>query len=298
MKKSNVKCSASAVLRLNPALDREIQEVLPEAPPPWAPGYLRESWDLRRSPSKAFPWASSICILAIPYAAMPPVELPRAAGADTAGLISGYAARMDYHRFAPPMPSEGRCEVVIDTRPLAEKTLAALAGIGSLGRNNCLLLPGADAGNFLVFILTEEALPEQRHPRADHCLDCDGCGDMAEPQFCISTLTMEKRGELTPEEQNLLNGRIFGCSACTAACPGTRLPPDFELDLEWLLMSPSKAVERAIRETPMNYAGVTLLRRNALYVLNNRNTPRSRELLRRFRETTGSAFLRAVAGPF
>lgn len=295
MKNSDVNCSARAILRLDEALDREVRAVLPPDPPPWAPGYLRESWEMRRSPSRAFPWASSICIMAIPYAAMPPVALPRAAEPDVAGLVSGYAARVDYHRFVPPMPSGGRCEVVIDTRPLAEKTLAAIAGLGSIGRNNCLLLPGADAGNFLACVLTEEVLPEQRLPRINNCLDCGQCGDMAEPQSCISTLTMEKRGELTPEEQKMLGERIFGCSACTSACPGTRLPPDFELDLEWLLMSPSGTIERAIRETPMSYAGVTLLRRNALYVLANRGASRSRELIRRFARATGSAFLRAVA---
>lgn len=294
MENSDMKYAAGAVLRLDEALDREVQAVLPEAPPPWAPEYLRLSWALRRSPSQAFPWARSLRIMAVPYAVMPQMPLPRAGNPELAGLVSGYAARRDYHRFTLHLPPSYRSEIVIDTKPLAEKTLAAIAGLGSIGHNNCLLLPGADAGNFLVSILTEEELPERRYPQTDCCLHCGNCGDPVEPRYCISTLTMEKRGELTPAERQMLDGRIFGCSVCTSACPGTALPPDFELDLEWLLTASAKEVERAIRETPMNYAGVTLLRRNALYVLANRNTHRCRELIRRFTETTGSAFLRAV----
>lgn len=297
--------SAWAVLRVDTTLDRQVAEILPETPPVWSPEYLRKSWDQRRQPSVTFPWAKSLIIMAIPFRNLPAVALPAIAdGSEFAGKVSGYASRVDYHRAAPQMLSSlhygNRCEIVVDTKPLAEKTLATIAGIGSIGLNNCLLLPGSDSGCFIASILTDAELPELRLPRVDYCTKCRQCLDNCpnqhcNPTECISALTMERRGGLTTEERHLIGDWIFGCSKCTAACPGTQLPTDFNLDLEWLLMTPSGEVARCIRDTPLNYAGIQLLRRNALYVLARRDTPRCRNLIEQFSKTTGSQFLKQLS---
>ncbi len=281
-------------MRVNRELDREVQAALPPLPPDGCADYLRSSWELRRAPSETFPWAKSIIIHAIAFSELPPADLPRADDPEFAGLIAGYASRLDYHRVTLPLPP-GRSELAIDTKPLAEKTLAAIAGIGSIGKNRCLLLPGADSGVFIASIISDQELPEERFPEQANCLDCGSCGEVQPPSNCISFLTMEKRGELPVEERAGLGDRIFGCSDCTAVCPGTRLPDDFPLDLEWLLFSSGNEVARVIRETPLNYAGATLLRRNALYVLANRKTKRCRDLISEFSRKTGSDFLRNIS---
>ena len=105
---------------------------------------------------------------------------------------------------------------------------------------------------------------------------------------------MEKRGVLTPKEGALLGDWIFGCDECLAICPGTTLPSPFELDLRWLLEASSAETRRAISNTALEYAGVTLLRRNAIIVLANRRHPETEALISRFSRTTGSDLLRAT----
>ena len=106
---------------------------------------------------------------------------------------------------------------------------------------------------------------------------------------------MEKRGELSLDEAALLGENIFGCSQCTATCPGTNMPGDIQIDLEWLLMSSAGEIRKAIKSSPAEYAGITLLRRNALYVLKSRNNAICTDLIKRFQEQSGSEFLKAIA---
>ncbi|MFA6103108.1 MAG: QueG-associated DUF1730 domain-containing protein [Victivallaceae bacterium] len=286
--------------------------------PPELPEYLRNSEAMRRDPAAAFPWAGSILMAAAPFSLLPvpPSPLPRAKSPDTAGMIAGYAAGTDYHLhgrrlmeklLAALEQATGRTfrfEICIDTKPLLERALAEAAGLGRIGRNSCILCPGSGSGCFIVSAMLDLNLPDV----AAKCPDtpCPGCGQCARQcpnqvigaipadfrvSRCISSLTMEKRGLLTAEEMHLLDGNVFGCSVCTAACPDSSLPEDFPLDLEWLLSVPSAEVRRTISGTPLEYAGVTLLRRNALIVLGNKRSAAADGLIKEFLKKTGSQLL-------
>ena len=285
---------------------------------PELPQYLKDSEELRRDPAKAFPWAGSILMAAVPFNSLPglPLPLPRAKSPETAGVIAGYAAGTDYHLHGKAIMEKLLCrleqaagrtfksEICIDTKPLLERALAEAAGLGRTGRNSCILCPGYGSGVFIVSAMLELNLPDV----AAQCPDtpCNSCGQCAvqcpnqvigvtPPEFkvkyCISSLTMEKRGLLTAEEMRLMGGSVFGCSVCTAACPDSSLPEDFPLDLEWLLLASSAEVRRAIEGTPMGYAGVTLLRRNAIIVLANKKSEVSDRLIKTFIKKTSSQLL-------
>ncbi|MDD3704364.1 MAG: DUF1730 domain-containing protein [Victivallaceae bacterium] len=295
--------SIFAVLRLSPELDRELCRMLPERPPDWSPQYLADRWSQRRFPSRTFPWAKSLIIMTIPFQKLPLANLPEAPeDFEFSGKISSYAARLDYHRAAhqmlAPYAQGTRCEIAVDTAPLAERTLACIAGIGNIGLNHCLLVPDGSSC-FIASILSDAELPEIRFPRPDYCKHCMQCLDrcpnrQCAPEHCISYLTMEKRGALTAGERQILGNWIFGCSQCVNACPAMPDEKDFNLDLEWLLNSSINDVNKLIRNTPLNYAGITLLRRNALYVLANRGTRNCRTLIRNFGHKTGSRMLQQI----
>ncbi len=315
--------AAAAVMTLTPARLDELRRRLDAIHfPPELPQYLKDSAVLRRDPAAAFPWAASILIAAVPFNALPgpPRPLPRAKLPETAGMIAGYASRTDYHLHGKTIMEKLLChleqaagrtfrsEICIDTKPLLERALAEAAGLGVIGRNSCILCPGHGSGVFIVAAMLDLDLPDVAAKSGNiQCHSCGRCAVQCPNQVigvvpaefnvsrCISSLTMEKRGLLTAEEMRLFGGNIFGCSVCTAACPDSSLPEDFPLDLEWLLLAPSAEVRRAIAGTPMEYAGVTLLRRNALIVLAGKCSEISSGLIKTFLKKNSSPLLADTA---
>lgn len=285
--------------------------------------YIVKTAHARRNFSITFPWANSIIITAIPFHTLiPALELPAAKSPEYSGLIAGYAMQHDYHhsgkkilehlviKLQNVLEIEFRYQICIDTSPLAERTIAAVAGLGAIGINSCLLIPDWGSGCFLATVVVDVELPACRLPDSTHqspCYKCHKCIKFCNNQVitaspcpfditrCISFLTMERRGVMTINEMKMLGYNIFGCSNCTKNCPGSRLPEDFAVDLEWLLLSPSATIKRAIVGSSIEYAGVTMLRRNAIAVLANRNNTNATELIKLAVKHSNSPILRQTA---
>ncbi len=301
-------CLEVAVTQLNTEL-LEYLNALPD-PPAKAAEYLHKSWNLRRHPQSAFPFAKSIICAAFPFNDLPRMALPATDNKLFGGTVAGYATRLDYHIAGKEKMAQlqtalncHESKICIDTQPLAEKIIAEWAGLGCRGRNHCVLCENAFSGCYLAFLLIDAELPEMRP--APFEFDCNACGkcetacpngvfsdDRFALEKCVSFLTMEKKGALTPAEVAMLNNSVFGCSCCTASCPGGKMPEDIQLDLEWLLLAPASEIRKTIHNTALEYAGTTLLRRNAVYLLQTRNTPETSELLGRF--NPGSSFLQSL----
>jgi epoxyqueuosine reductase len=325
------------------ALTRDIREQISakfaESDVSAFPKYLTESLEMRSDPMKLFPWAKSVIVVAFPFADIPDQKpfLKPAASLETSGKVAGYAMKMDYHIFGKKLlaefaeklknelnckiyPSSGavRTEICIDTSPVAEKILANLAGIGSIGLNSCSLVKNHGSGCFLgeIFIdfpvsgfrcqVSGETELSESSEEFWSCQGCNRClascptgaileGKEFRCELCRSHLTMEKRGEFTKEERQLLGDWVFGCDICTECCPRSNIPPAFDVNLEWLLMTPSGELKKTVKGTALDYAGVTLLQRNALAVLENRNTSASLDLIKKFAEKTGSDLLKKTA---
>ena len=161
------------------------------------------------------------------------------------GNVAKYARGDDYHHVVrrhlarvidairPLAPKGSRFRVCVDTAPLLERDVAVQAGIGSLGKNGLLIVPGVGSNVVLGEILTDVALAPTGAPLdrdADVCGSCTTCLDSCPTQAfvspglldarrCLSYLTIEKRGPLTPEEETALGGRLFGCDVCQDVCP-------------------------------------------------------------------------------
>ncbi len=175
----------------------------------------------------------------------------------------------------------------VDDRPLAERALAARAGIGWIGKNTNLLTH-ARAGSwvFLGALLTSAEL-EPDEPIRTTCGSCTRClsgcptGALVAPQTidarrCISYLTIERPGTLEPWEAEALDDWIFGCDVCQEVCPvnadaddtGPLLVPLLPL-IEWLLPLGGRAFDRAVGESALRRAGRHRLLRNAIAALGN-----------------------------
>ncbi len=161
------------------------------------------------------------------------------------GNVAQFARGEDYHRVVrrylkaviedlrPIAPRGTHFRVCVDTAPLLERDIAVRAGLGFLGRNGLLIVPGLGSHVVLGEVLTDAALAPTAAPAdpgADRCGTCTACLDacptaafvaprVLDARKCISYLTIEKRTPFAPEEEAALEGRLFGCDVCQDVCP-------------------------------------------------------------------------------
>ncbi len=231
---------------------------------------------------------------------------------DTARHIARYARGRDYHgflrrrlrRLATFVRSLGTADEPVHARPLCddepvlERAWAARAGLGFVGKNGMLIVPGVGSMVLLGEVVTTARLVADE-PMAERCGSCTRCldacptGAFAAPfvldaRKCVAYLTIEKAGPVPIELRAGLGEHLFGCDDCQTVCPfnaaasGHRRPPQTEDDpfppLErWsttsleALLSLDAAAWRAVSEgTPLKRAGRTGIARNAAIVLGNR----------------------------
>lgn len=267
---------------------------------------------LATDPERLAPAARSALVIAAPYVGAAraawddghgtlPAPITRAlAGTprEPSGLVARYALGGDYHgalrsrlqALADDLAQEGigiETRPFVDDRPLAERALAARAGIGWIGKNtNLLTHDRAGSWVFLGAILTDAELPVDE-PLRTSCGSCTRCltgcptGALVAPQTidarrCISYLTIEHPGKLDAWEGDALGEWIYGCDVCQEVCPvnaeaddpGALRIPLLPLAAELLPMS-GRAFGRAFAASAMSRAGRHRLLRNVLTVLGN-----------------------------
>ena len=129
----------------------------------------------------------------------------------------------------------------VDSGPVAERALAAAAGLGWIGRNGCLVAPGLGSYILLCEIICNLALAPDG-PIASQCTDCNACvsacptgaiveDGLVDSRRCISYLTIENRGEIAPDLRPLMGTRVFGCDTCQEVCPHNRDLPAGDSEL-------------------------------------------------------------------
>lgn len=229
--------------------------------------YLERNANLRQSADRLFEGAQSVLCLATGYApfrSTPPnpalpagafggqgeCDAPQpASAASTASavqtaardeLVARYARGRDYHKVL-----KGRCirlmdrireieptfqgRAFVDTAPLAERSLAARSGLGWIGDNGCLFVPGLGSYVVLAEIVCNLPLPPGE-PLIDGCDHCGRCSaacptsailpdGLVDCRRCISYLTIENRGLIEGQYWRRVGRRVFGCDACQEACP-------------------------------------------------------------------------------
>ncbi|MCY2931117.1 MAG: tRNA epoxyqueuosine(34) reductase QueG [Planctomycetota bacterium] len=208
--------------------------------------YLHRHRNLRLAPSSLVPGATGVICLAASYAAAPPAPIARyARGRDYHKVLKARCRRlMDCLRDRLP-GFAGRA--FVDAGPVGERHLAAAAGLGWIGRNGCLHVPGLGSYVLLAEIFCNLALPTGG-PMPAPCGPCQACliacptGALAgsgqvDARRCLSYLTIEHKGPIDGPLAARWGDRIFGCDACQEACPHnqTVLPGDDELTSEYWL---------------------------------------------------------------
>jgi len=279
--------------------------------------YLERMFAEKSNPWKTFPFARSVVVVAFsnrwgdPAAGHP---FPTPGKGAPMGYVSAYAREADYHHAGQAILAELKdwlgdgieSEAAVDTKAVCERLFAEVGGLGKIGGNNLLRVPGQNTRVFMGCLFVDAELPEvvldSKLPFA--CGTCQACvencptgaigqGGAIDARKCISYLSIEKRGLLDREEAGWLGDWLFGCDDCTTVCPPRdKVDMRIPVDLEWLLKSPASEIRRTVEGNAVVYAGVTQLRKNAVVILKKMGTPRARELLGWARENTGSDLIR------
>lgn len=283
--------------------------------------WMKETASLRLEPSRPeiLDGARSIVVLAAPYARAP------AAVGPTPGLVARYARGRDYHnvlrrplgRLARWLREQGHgARATVDSAPVYERAWAARAGVGFIGKNCALIVPGLGSHLFLATLLTTAEL-EPDEPIATRCGSCRACLDACptdafvgprelDARRCVSYLTIEHRGAIEPSLMSAIGAWFLGCDGCQDVCPYNRRLHQGAFSTEsyapadrwtrwdaadWLTMSEEQTLERT-EGSPARRLGRERLARNAAIVLGNAGSKAHLPILREIAQSDASGVVR------
>jgi len=217
------------------------------------------------------------------------------------GILARSAVGEDYHHFMNQKMNHlveimaingwpGTSRQQVDTGPLVERAFAIRAGIGWIGRNQHLIIPGYGSFVALALLLLDQEIEPDHAPILDQCGTCQRCiracpaqilgKDQFAAKHCVSYLTQSKEA-LTPEECGRLGLRLFGCDTCQEACPHNQKRMEEEqadssssslrrgVDLIETLNLTKGEFQQRFKLTAAGWRGKGILQRNAFLALRN-----------------------------
>jgi epoxyqueuosine reductase len=274
--------------------------------------FMTRTREVRMDPARMLPGARSALVAVVPHAGEPSAIARYAQWADYHTVLHRRLERLaELVRARVPTP-ELETLICVDTKPVLERAVAVLAGLGFLGKNGCLIVPGLGSYVLIAVLLTSARwigrdraparLVEDAQPW-DACGSCrlclDGCPTDAfeapgklDPRRCISYLTIEHRGPIPEDLAVRMGERVAGCDLCQEVCPYNRSsareqripasarlePPPGRLrvvDLPRLATIGNNQHRQFVKHTPLGRIPRRALRRNAIVALANRAGPAS-----------------------
>jgi epoxyqueuosine reductase len=247
--------------------------------------YLDKTLSVRQSPEALLPGVRSVVCLSSPYSAAPRV-------APDGSHFARYAGDSDYHgtlrtqavraveQSRKRLPGTWSYRVCVDSTPIAERSWAAAAGLGWIGKNGCLMDEQHGSYVLLAEILTDLDLPPDA-PVAEQCGSCTRClkacptdafveAGVLDSNRCLAYWTIEHRGRIPDAWKESIGEHVFGCDICQEVCPWNAPLQSLARGLEPLpptreeILSMGKgAWRRRFGATAVNRAARRGLQRNA-----------------------------------
>ncbi len=288
--------------------------------------YLHRNFEKRINPVNLLEDAQSVICAGLNYKQSPPTQSLRARrsrarqshlddATTPSGKVASYAQYEDYHVFIKKQlrklidfitsvaGREHKFKICVDSAPLAERALAARAGLGFIGKNHMLINPTLGPQIFLGEIITTLKLPTDKYhglPARDttakmavvQCSNCNNCivacptgalnpDGRFDANKCISYLTIEHKGRIPADLAKKIGDRLFGCDECVLACPYQQKAPvckntEFkfysgrtELNLQRVLEMTEGQFQAEFADSVILRSGLDQLKRNAKICLAN-----------------------------
>lgn len=245
---------------------------------------------------------------------------------ELAQKIARYARGRDYHNglrkklrrlavFIRELGPHAEARPLCDDAPVLERAWAARAGLGFVGKNGMLIVPGEGSFVLLGEVVTTLELAVDS-PMPERCGSCTRCLDacptgaferpfVLDPRKCISYLTIEHRSAVDVSMRAGIGEHLFGCDDCQTVCPfnaSSRVRPEtatlaFEPHPRWAdlslvdLLDPEQWLFIS-GGTPVRRATADGLARNAAIVLANRGDQAALPALRKAVAEHPSAMVR------
>lgn len=208
-------------------------------------GWLAEDVESRRrlDGDAILPGARTVVCLARRYARTAKDEATDPA---IAQIVARYARGQDYHNhlrkkvrklatFIRALGPDVRARPLIDVEPILERAWAARAGLGFVGKNGLVIVPGQGSYALLGEVVTTLVVTPGV-PMAERCGSCTRCLDacptgafdapfVLDPRRCVSYFSIEAPGDVDDELARRAGERLFGCDACQSSCPFNRTAP-------------------------------------------------------------------------
>jgi epoxyqueuosine reductase len=258
--------------------------------------WLERNVEVRENPARLLDECRTVISLAFPY----PSEKP---GTPDGFTIARYArpSEADYHlslkglcQHLAHMISEAypgtHTRICVDSAPIMERSFAYSAGLGFMGKNNMLIVPGHGSYLYLAEILTTapfEFTParpmESRCGQCTFCIEACPTGALEAPfrldvSRCLSYLTVEHKGGVEDKAAKLMGDCFFGCDRCQEVCPFNGVHPSPKVCLpstEELMKMDEKGFREKYGRTSLSRPGLAKLKGNIRAVRTNRRPPSS-----------------------
>jgi epoxyqueuosine reductase len=249
---------------------------------------------LRENPKRLLEGCETVISLAYPYPSMKPYT------------PDGFSAaryceprKRDYHdrlrKLARKLARDiekshpgTATRICVDSAPILERSFALASGIGFIGKNNMLIIPGKGSYVFLAEILTTAPLPfSQARSVKNRCGACTLCIDACptgalekayalDASKCLSYLTIEKQGVVGSETGRNMGTCFFGCDVCQEVCPFNEKETGKDLSLpptDKILEMKEEDFEREFGKTAFSRAGLEKIKSNIRALRSERRSP-------------------------
>lgn len=199
--------------------------------------WMQRNMEIRENPAMLLDRCQTIISLAYPY----PAEKPATLDGFTLARFST-PIQDDYHIRLKVKCNELRAyleesytgvtsRILVDSAPILERSYAYSSGIGFIGKNNMLIIPGYGSYFYLAEILITASIDVPvLSPSLDLCGSCTACIDCCptgalkearnfDSSMCLSYLTIESETPVTPLMGKLMKRCFLGCDICQEVCP-------------------------------------------------------------------------------
>jgi epoxyqueuosine reductase len=250
--------------------------------------WLERNLDTRQDPAILLKGCKTLISLAYPYPSQKP-------GTPEGFTVSRYSqpTNEDYH-----FRLRGLCErlvdvigeiypgsrsrICVDSAPILEKSFASSSGIGFIGKNSMLIIPGHGSYFYLAEILTTAQLEFLfAEPMENQCGACTACidscptGALEKPFYldasaCLSYITIEQKGKTKENMGRKMGDCFFGCDRCQEICPFNEGEASMQVHLpatDQFLKMNDKEFGKRFGRTALARAGLEKLKSNIRAVM-------------------------------